>query len=226
LILVPNPAKTWDIFDIGPNIERARIMMHQILDKVFSGTTELVIKTKNAVREVLDSLFDEKLVKLLYQIQTMIDKNLKQINTYIQEQIDLVYKRISDLVTQIADRATQFMEKTIDEIKKNIIGEFFKKAEELLADATANVIKILDKVDAEIYGAYCSAQTLADSIINKVVKLLPWVPNPWNACRLQLDEKYPGHNLRWKSFAEYTENELYEYRKCDLFINFTEKNSY
>lgn len=224
LVLHPTKSWEWDPLDLQKNISRMKEVINQAIDKILSGAGELIIKAKNAVKEVMDDLFDNKLLKLLYQIQSMIDKNLRQIDANIQAEIDKLFDRIRDMVEQISSKAKELIDKTIEEIKTKIIDEFFHKADLLVADITADVIKILDKIDFEIYHAYCSEKALADQIIRSISNLLPSVPNPFEKCRIFIDKKFPGFNLKWKLVSYFTQNQLYEYRKCDLFKNLDENS--
>lgn len=212
----------WDPLDLGNNIARMKEAMSQIVDQVISGEIAVVESTRNAVNQVLDKLFDEKLANLLAQIQAMIEKNLKKIDEMIQREINLLFDRISDLVNQIASRAKELIDHTVEEIKNKIIDEFFVKADELCATITADVIQILNKIDNIIYELSCAEQALVDKIINAIVNALPSIPNPFDRCRRQVNQKFSGHDLLWKFFSSYTPNELYEYKKCTYFIDLDE----
>ena len=128
---------------------------------------------------------------------------------------------MSDLVTQICNQARGLIQFTIDEIKQKIIDEFFSKADQLVADIQADIIKLLDRIDETIYKLSCSERALVDQIVGDITKALPTIPNPFNQCRHKIDTMFPGHNLRWKFFSEFSPNEIYEYQKCSYFIDLT-----
>ena len=220
----PAQAWEWDILDLGNNIGRMKAAMNELADKILAGEGVLLEKAAVAVNDIIDKLFDDKFVKLLASIQAMIEKNLRQITEDIQQIIDNLFQKISDTINQIADRAKELIDSTIEEIKAKIIDEFFTKIDNLVATITANVLRILDKIDDMIYKLSCSEQALADKLIKAVVDALPSIPNPFNSCREAIDKKFPGFNLRWKFFSSYTANQLYEYKKCDYFINLDEKS--
>jgi hypothetical protein len=168
----------WDPLNIHKNIDREKAVINEAIDKFLAGSGQLIIQAKTAVEEIMDKLFDEKLAKMFYQIQSMIDKNLKQINTAIQETIDKIFKKIDEMVDNMCKKALELINETIDQIKTKIIDEFFHKADILVADITADVIKILNQIDEGIFHAYCSEKALADQLINAVAKVLPSIPNP------------------------------------------------
>jgi len=216
MFLVINPAKCWEWDPMGlkKNIERIKEMMNGLVDKLLAGMGDLMEKAKNAINNVLDKLFDEKLMALLNKIQELIDKNLKQIDSYIQGLIDNVMDKVSQLVDQMTRRVKEIITETADQIQKKIIGEFFGKASELVSQVTDDIHKILNRIDDGIYHIYCSERTAANQILNFVSSNLPWY-NPWSdRCRDQMETRFPGHNLKWKFFYSYTQNEIYEYKKC------------
>jgi hypothetical protein len=119
----------------------------------------------------------------------------------------------------MTQRVKEIIDETADQIKNKIIDEFFGKAGELVNSLNDDIQKILNRIDDGIYHVYCSERAAADQIISIVSNGLPWF-NPFkDRCRAQLDTQYPGHNLKWKLFGRYSQNELYEYRKCQLLID-------
>lgn len=214
----------WDPLGLHSNVDDMKEALKNLADQILKGLDNLLGKAKQVVSDLLDKLFDDKLTKMLAEVQAMIDKNLKQINQDIQDTIDHMYDKLSALVTQMAMRVKEIIQQAIDDIKTKIIDEFFEKFEILCSEITADVIKLLDKIDNLIYNLSCSEQALVDKIVGELTKTLPYLPNPFNACREQIDSKFPGHNLRWKTFSSYSPNELYEYKKCDLFINLNENS--
>jgi len=77
-----------------------------------------------------------------------------------------------------------------------------------------DIISILNRLDESIYKLSCSAQSIEIRIRDDLMKTLSIIPNPFDSCRIAVDELFPGHNLRWKPLSWYQPNELYELRKC------------
>jgi len=214
----------WDPLDLEKNIQTTKTTTNTIIEKILSGDNQQIQKVKRAVEEVLDPLFDEKFLQLLYQIQSIIDKNFKQITYHIQEEINKVLDKIFDLVTQTANKGKELIDKPLEEIIAILKNESSHKADILTYDITADTIRNLDKVDLSIYNISCSDKTLADKLIYAVVKDLPWIPNPWDKCRILTDKKFPWKSVLYKLFKFFTLNELYEYMKCNLFVDYNGKS--
>jgi len=111
-------------------------------------------------------------------------------------------------------RVKEIIAEAADQIKNKIIDEFFGKASELVAEVNNDVQKILNKIDDGIYHVYCSERAAANQIIGLVSSNLPWYNPLRDRCRAQMDTRFPGHNLKWKFFYSYSQNEVYEYKKC------------
>jgi vacuolar-type H+-ATPase subunit E/Vma4 len=226
IFLTVNPSKCWDWdpLSLGPNIEKLKGMMNEAIDKILSGMGELINKAKDAINQVMDKLFDEKLKALLQNIQDMIDKNLKQINSYIQQIINQVFDKINELVDHMTNRVKELINETVDQIKNKIIDEFFDNAQKLVDSINKDIGNLLNRIDDSMYKVYCSERTAANQIISIFTANLPFYNPIADICRQKLNEQYPGHNLKWKFFSRYSQNELYQYKKCRLMIDVTEKS--
>jgi len=183
----------------------------------------LIEKAKKAFIDSMNVLFDEKIKPLIYEIQAMVDRAMGQLDDLIQKTLDHVKDTINNIVNNAAQKAIEFIDRTIEEIKTKIIDEVFEKAKELENKVMGDIMMILNKVDEIILKISCSVQAIEVRVREDLYKLLPWIPNPFNSCRIQIDKKYPGHGLRYKFLSQFLSNELYELKKCYILNELTEK---
>lgn len=189
---------------------------------VFDHAGELIEKAKQAFIEAMDTLFDQKLIPLISQIDSMIHRNLGQIDEIIQKTIDNFKISVIEIVNNAAKQAKELIGQTIEDIKKKIIDNFFEKVTELEGKVVSDIILILNRIDETIYKLSCFAQSIEIRIRDDLTKSLSFIPNPFNRCRIAIDKLFPGHYLRWKPLFWYAPNELYELKKCYLISPLTE----
>ena len=200
-----------------------RDMVDNATRGVFDRAGELIEKAKQAFQQSMDKLFDEKLDPMLKEIDAMIYRNLGKIDETIQHTIDNFKNSVLEIINTAAQQAKDLIGSTIDQIKEKIIRYSFDRAMELESIVMNDIVIILNKIDETIYHLTCSAKAIEMQIRDDLMQSLWLIPNPLDSCRIQLDQRFPGHYLRWKLFSWYEPNELYEYRKCYLTIKITEK---
>jgi hypothetical protein len=76
--------------------------------------------------------------------------------------------------------------------------------------------EILNKIDAMLKEVSCFAQAIISRITDAIIKALPWIPDPWEECRQDLDKLFPSDWMLYKFVSQFTPSQLYEYRKCRL----------
>ena len=190
---------------------------------MFEGSGELIEKAKKAFYESMDKLFDEKLGPMIKQIEAVISRNLDKIDETIQHTIDNFKDSVMQIINTASKQAKDLIGSTIEKIKENIINYSYDKAKELESKIMNDIVIILNKIDETIYHLTCSAKAIEMQIRDDLMQSLWFIPYPWDSCRIELDQRFPGHYFRWKFFSWYGPNELYEYRKCYLIIGITEK---
>jgi len=181
---------------------------------IFDHAGELIDQAKRAFQESMDKLFDQKLTPMINQIDAMIHRNLGQIDDIIQRSIDNFKNATLDIINTAAQQAKDLIGHTIEDIKTKIIDNIFQKANELEGKVMNDIIQILNRLDETIYKLSCSAQSIEIRVRDDLMKTLSIIPNPFDSCRIKMDELFPGHNLRWKPLSWYQPNELYDLREC------------
>jgi len=190
--------------------------------KLFERAGELIDKAKRAFQESMDYLFDKKLTPMIDQIDAMIRRNLGIIDDIIQKTIDNFKNATLAIIEAAGKMAKELIGQTVEDIKTKLIDNTFQKAGELEGKILNDIVTILNRLDETIYKLSCSVQAIETRIRDDLVKTLSIIPNPWDPCRIAVDELFPGHNLRWKTLSYYQPNELYELRKCSTLSPLTE----
>jgi len=189
---------------------------------MFDRAGELIDQAKRAFQESMDKLFDQKLTPMINQIDAMIHRNLGQVDEIIQKSIDNFKNSTLEIINTAAKQAKELVGQTIEDIKTKIIDNAFQRAADLEGKVMNDIISILNRLDETIYKLSCSAQSIEIRIRDDLMKTLSFIPNPFDSCRIAVDELFPGHNLRWKLLSWYQPNELYELRKCYTLTALTE----
>lgn len=222
LILNQSTVKCFDPFGIKAAMDKFNATVNQAIDKFIKGEEEVIVKAKEAFIEAMDDLFNTKLLPMIHQIDAMIEKNLGIIDDMIQKTIDHFFTEMRNTIDFAAQKVMQLVDKTIEEIRTQIIDETFNRADKLLKEVHTMINDILDRIDESIYKASCALETVASRIFDKIKTALP-IYSPLDPCRKKINEEYPGHDLLLKPFSKYLPNELYVYRKCAIFKNLDEK---
>jgi len=170
----------------------------------------------------MNVLFDQKIKPLIYQIQSMVDRAMGQVDELIQKTIETTKNAINDVVNNAAKKAMELVDFTVEQIKTKIIDNAFEQMRELENKVMGDIMIILNKVDELILKISCSVQAVEGRIREFLYKNLPSIPNPWNSCRIKVDEQFPGHNIRYKFLSNFESNELYELKKCYIVDSLTE----
>jgi len=192
---------------------------------MFDRAGDLIDQAKRAFQESMDKLFDQKLTPMINQIDAMIHRNLGQIDDIIQKSIDNFKNSTLEIINTAAAQAKDLIGHTIEDIKTKIIDNAFQKAADLEGKVMNDIIQILNRLDETIYKLSCSAQSIEIRVRDDLMKTLSIIPNPFDSCRISVDNLFPGHNLRWKPLSWYQPNELYELRKCYTLSALDEKTS-
>jgi hypothetical protein len=188
----------------------------------FSKGEGMIDKAKTAFRESMDSLFDNKIRPIIYQIQSAVDRAMGQMDDLVNKTLDNLKKSINETVNNAAAKAISLVNYTTEQIKTRLIDEFFNQAKELENKIMGDLIMILNRVDETILKISCSLQAIEIKIREDLTKFLPTIPNPNDKCRISIDVKFPGHNLKNKALKDFESNELYELKKCYIVGSLTE----
>jgi len=195
-----------------------------IADKIFGALTnkvnDLAVKllgeAKQAFRESLDYLFDTKINPLINQLEATADRVMDKARDDVNAVIDNFMKEIDIVINTAFDKAQQFVDKSIDEIKAKIIDATFDRLNQFEDKVFTDISTILNKIDAILKEVSCYAQSVVARITDEIKKVLPSFINPFEHCRIELDKLFPGQSMKIKFLSSFTPNQLYEYRKCRL----------
>jgi ElaB/YqjD/DUF883 family membrane-anchored ribosome-binding protein len=197
-----------------------------VLGRFFGGivdgaTKGMIDNAKQAFRESMDYLFDNKLQPLIHQLEATADRVLDRAKDDINAVIDNFKNQMEDLVKNAANIATEFVDHTLEEIKTKIIDSTFDRLNKFEDKLFQDVTAILNKIDEIMKNVSCYAQAIIIRITDEIKKALPWVPNPFETCRIKLSEIFEDSSLRYKFISSFTPSQLYQYRKCNLINHLT-----
>jgi len=220
LIATPRPAQAgWISNTIGKFFGG---IVNKSVEGIFNQGGELIEKAKKAFLESMDVVFDQKIKPMIYQLQSMVDRAMGQMDDLIQKAIESTKNAINDVVNNAAKKAMDFIEFSVDQIKTKIIDNAFEQIRELENKVMGDIMIILNKVDEIILKISCSLQAVEVRVREFLYKNLPSIPNPFDSCRIKVDQQFPGHNIRWKFLSSFESNELYELKKCYIIDPLTE----
>lgn len=185
-------------------------------DIVDKASSKLVDHAKEAFRESMDYLFDNKILPLINQLEATADRVMDHAKDDINAVVDNFKNKMQELVDFAVNKAEEFVDHTLEEIKQKIIDATFDRLEEFEDKLFQDMTTILNKIDSILKEVSCYAQAIVYRITDSIKKTLPSIPNPWEECRKLLDELFPSEMMRWKFIGSFTPNQLYEYRKCRL----------
>jgi hypothetical protein len=190
-------------------------------DIVGRASKGLIDNAKNAFRESMDYLFDNKLLPLINQLEAAADRVMDHAKDDINEVVENFKKQMEELVDHAAKTAQNLIDHTVEEIQKKIIDEAFDKLKDLEEKLFQDVTTILNKIDAILKEVSCYAQAIISRVTEEIKKVLPSIINPFDQCRIELTKLFPHESMRFKSISGFSPNQLYEYRKCRLifFLN-------
>lgn len=202
----------------------SNIIFGNIEKKINDMASKLIGEAKQAFRESCDYLFDNKIIPLINQLEATADRVMDHAKDDINAIVDNFTKQIEDIITKAFEKAQEFMDKTLEEIKQKIIDATFDRLNEFENNLFTDITKILNRVDELIKEVSCFAQSVVSRITDEIKKALPTWVNPFEKCRVDLDKLFPGQNMRIKFLSGFTPNQLYEYRKCRL-ISFIKEDT-
>jgi len=192
------------------------LIFGNITDKINELGSKLIGEAKQAFRESIDYLFDNKIIPLINQLEASADRVMDHAKDDINAIVDNFTKQIEDIITIAFEKAQEFMDKTLDEIKQKIIDATFDRLNQFESNLFQDITRVLNKIDEILKEASCFAQSIVNRITEEIKKALPSFVNPFEKCRVDLDKLFPGQNMRIKFLSGFTPNQLYEYRKCRL----------
>lgn len=193
-------------------------------DCVDKATSGMIDHAKQAFRESMDYLFDNKIQPMIHQLEATADRVMDHARDDVNAVIDNFKKQIQDLVEKSAKIATEFVDHTVEEIKTKIIDNTFDQLNKFEDKLFQDMTSMLNKIDEILKSVSCYAQAIISRITDEIKKALPSLVNPLEECRANLDKLFPGQWMRFKQISSFTYSQLYEYRKCRL-INYLKEDS-
>lgn len=193
-------------------------------DIVDGATSGLIDNAKAAFRESMDYLFDHKVLPLINQLEATANRVMDHARDDINQMVDNFKKQMEELIKNAAKIATEFVDHTLEEIKTKIIDNTFDRLNQFEDKLFQDMTAILNKIDSILKEVSCYAQAIINRVTDAIKKTLPTLFNPWEECRVLLDNLFPGENMKFKLVGSFTPNQLYEYRKCRL-IHYLKEDS-
>jgi hypothetical protein len=187
-----------------------------VVDKATDGMIE---HAKQAFRESMDYVFDNKINPLINQLEATADRVMDRAKEDINAVIDNFKNQILELVEKAANVAKDLVDHTVDEIKTKIIDNTFDQLNRFEDKLFQDMTSILNKIDAILKEVSCYAQAIVYRVTDDIKKVLPSWVDPFESCRVELDKLFPGEWMRLKLVSMFTPSQLYEYRKCRLISN-------
>ena len=202
----------------------SNLIFGNITNKINEMASKLVGEAKQAFRESIDFLFDNKIIPLINQLEATADRVLDHAKDDINAIVDNFTKQIENIIIIAFEKAQEFMDKTLEAIKQKIIDATFDRLNEFEGNLFRDITSVLNKIDAILKEVSCFAQSVVSRITDEIKKALPSLINPFEKCRVDLDKLFPGQSMRIKFLYYFTPNQLYEYRKCRL-ISFIKEDT-
>jgi hypothetical protein len=187
-----------------------------VVNKATEGTID---HSKQAFRESMDYVFDNKINPLINQLEATADRVIDRAKDDINEVIENFKNQILDLVEKAANVAKDLVDHTVDEIKTKIIDNTFDQLNRFEDKLFQDMTSILNKIDAILKEVSCYAQAIVYRVTDEIKNVLPSWVDPFESCRVELDKLFPGEWMRLKLVSTFTPSQLYEYRKCRLISN-------
>jgi hypothetical protein len=187
-----------------------------VVDKATDGMIE---HAKQAFRESMDYVFDNKINPLINQLEATADRVMDRAKDDINAVIDNFKNQILELVEKAANVAKDLVDHTVEEIKTKIIDNTFDQLNRFEDKLFQDMTSILNKIDAILKEVSCYAQAIVYRVTDDIKKVLPSWVDPFEGCRAELDKLFPGEWMRLKLVSMFTPSQLYEYRKCRLINN-------
>ena len=167
-------------------------IVNKATEGIFKQGGELIEKAKKAFLESMDVLFDQKIKPMIFQIQSMVDRAMGQMGELIEKTIKSTEDFINNVINNAANKAIEFVDFSIEQIKTKIIDNAFEQVRELENKVMGDIMIILNKVDETILKISCSLQAVEVRVREFLYKNLPSIPNPWDPCRIKVDAQFPG----------------------------------
>jgi len=187
----------------------------------------LVDNAKDAFVDAMDEVVTNDLVPLVQMIQALLDRDIQEVDEDVKALVANLKDFIQKEVQQMASLAEMRINKTVEEIKTEIITTFFKDLTQYTGYVLNGVNTILNKIQQMEQKFICTEI----SVVNEIMQALKeafgidwWIVDPWDSCREFVDTIFPDYDLRYKFFSEYTPLQLYYYTKC-TYINPLTQNS-
>lgn len=198
-------------------------MISKLLGDFFNDITSraasgLVDNAKRAFRESMDYLFDNKLLPLINQLEATADRVVDHAKDDINLVVENFKKEMEELVENSAKIAQNLIDHTIEEIKEKIIDETFDKIKNFEEKLFQDITTILNQIDSILKEVSCFAQAIVTRVTEEIKKVLPRFINPFESCRIELQNLFPNDYMRVKPLSNFSPNQLYEYRKCRLIF--------
>lgn len=163
-----------------------------------SKSESLVGPAKDAFIEAMDYLFSQKLTPFLDKVDGMAAARLNQ----VQGIVDNAEKGIHDIIDHAATTAEKLADRTVEQIKQQIIKETFAEARILVDDIDAKLNAIIDKID-------CTIRESRDAVIEWVRSQGQLLPNLLDVCY-----RINGYYLGAPRSDDYLK--IYRIRQCQL----------
>jgi len=176
-----------------------------------------------AVRQVLDDLFSQRVVPLVDKINSLIVTDIDTVNADLQKLADKLQDYVRRDIQTFFDDATKFADEEIDQIKAKIIDEAFAKMDALESQTFVDLNKLLDKIALIVDKLDCSLISTANAIVDEIKSAMyELFPNPLEYCRGVLASEWPW--FKWTSVAEMSLLQLYKLHACRSLQYVTENS--
>jgi len=154
-----------------------------IIDKATEG---MIDNVKQAFRESMDYLFDEKILPLINQLEASADRVMDHAKDDINAIVDNFKNDLNDIVNNAVKKGEEFVDHTIEEIKTAIIDDAFDRLNSLEDKLFQDLTNVLNQIDTILKEVSCYAQAIVERITEEIKKALPSFVNPFETCRYNL----------------------------------------
>lgn len=198
-----------------------------ISTRVLQNYSILLKNTKNKIADTeaaetfenfVNNLLDNKIIFLMNEIEaTYLRASVKadEFNTKIEYFISYIHKRLAEIFVIAVDDANLNSKLSFEELYDKMAEDTNSSLTFLIEEVERVTGEMLNKMDHEyILNEDCTDKKVVELVTKEIKEDLSKIPNPWEKCRENLEDVYPG--IRYKLLSELNHEELYSLKKCRI----------
>lgn len=169
----------------------------------------MIGNAKTAFEEAAQQLFDDDITPLINKVNAMALEDIDLLKKDAEEVVANATKEIEGLIDHAAQVAQKLIDKSIEEIKHNIIDETADKVEEVTDDFFKGLDEFLQKFYEMVQKINCMVQGDIDKVYEDIYRLIG------TGCKALFPDKCCRQTgLAGKTLKEMGDTQLYDLEIC------------